>query len=254
MKKYISLLVFVFFVSAVFAQQRPIKNASENLKQSVQNKKQEEVANLKNPQQKFHLMQMNKTFLKAHKNLNASKHLNNVTADAETLFYDNFEGTINWTHIDLTLQPTYTHISSYNAYAGNSWWCGDSVNTWATSPGYGNNWVQYLTTINSIDLSGLTSASFDFQIKYDVEKNYDYVYVVVSTNDGATWTKLATYTGVSSVWGSKSINLAAYIGQTVKLGFLFTSDGAYSDEDGDYRSDGAYFVDDIKIVKIVLLH
>lgn len=49
MKKYISLLVFIFFVSAVFAQQRPIKNVSENLKQSVLNKKQEEVANLKSP-------------------------------------------------------------------------------------------------------------------------------------------------------------------------------------------------------------
>ncbi len=249
MKKYISLLVFVFFVSAIFAQQRPIKNVSQDLKQSVLNKKQEEVANLKNPQQKFQLMQMNNTFLKAHKNLHAAKHLNNVTADAETLFYDNFEGTINWTHTDLTVQPTFTHISSYNALAGNSWWCGDSVDSWETSPGYGNNWVQYLTTIDSIDLTGADSASFDFQIKYDTEEDYDFVYVIVSEDGGATWALLATYTDVSVGWEAKSIDLTAYIGKTVKLGFLFTSDGAWSDEDGDYPSDGAYYVDDIKIVK-----
>lgn len=249
MKRYISLFVFIFFVSAVFAQQRPIKNVSEDLKQSVLKKKQEEVAKLKDPQQKFHLMQMNKTFLKAHKKINAAKHLNNVTADAETLYYDNFEGTVNWTTVDLTMQPIYTHISNYHAFAGNSWWCGDSVDTWVTSPGYGNNWVQYLTTINGIDLTGVTSASFDFQIRYDVEEGYDYVHVIVSTDDGSTWEPLADYTGVSTGWLNKSIDLAAYIGNTVKLGFLFTSDGAWSDEDGDYPSDGAYFVDSIIIAK-----
>ncbi|GAB6281781.1 MAG: hypothetical protein STSR0008_05220 [Ignavibacterium sp.] len=249
MKKYISLFVFIFFVSAVFAQRSPIKNVPEDLRQSVLNKKQEEVAKLKDPQQKFHLMQMNNTFLKNHKKINATKHLNNVTADAETLFYDKFEGTVNWTTVDLTMQPTYTHISGYHAFAGNSWWCGDSVDTWETSPGYGNNWVQYLTTINGIDLTGLTSASFDFQIKYDVEEDYDFVNVIVSTDDGTTWTSLAEYTGVSTDWESISIDLATYIGQTVKIGFLFTSDGSYSDEDGNNDSDGAYFVDDIKIVK-----
>ncbi len=83
--------------------------------------------------------------------------------------------------------------------------------------------------------SGLTA-----KVKYNIENDWDYAYVVVSTDGGATWngvpTNLSTITdpngqnfgygitGISSGWVDLSADLSAYTGD-VLLGFRYWTDG-----------------------------
>lgn len=153
--------------------------------------------------------------------------------------------------------PAHWHIDTYQAYSGHSWWCGRFNPDWPQSPGYGNGWKDYLQ--HSFDLTGATgTVTLSFQYRYDMESNYDYAYIEISSNGGLNWDNpLKTYTGQSKVagkiaWVADSIDLTSYKGSNILLRFRFNSDEIVSDEDGHlYRpkfdSDGALFVDEIKI-------
>ena len=41
-----------------------------------------------------------------------------------------------------------------------------------------------------VDLTGATTAALDLQGRFDIEADYDYLYVQVSTDGGTTWTTL----------------------------------------------------------------
>jgi immune inhibitor A len=77
------------------------------------------------------------------------------------------------------------------------------------------------------------------KVKYSIELDWDYAYVVVSTDNGATWQSLQTnlpvtndpngqnfgfgITGISSGWVDLTANLSAYTGN-VLLGFRYWTD------------------------------
>ncbi|MHC4345926.1 MAG: S8 family serine peptidase, partial [Planctomycetota bacterium] len=64
--------------------------------------------------------------------------------------------------------PDHWHISSYQAYSGNSWWCGLDNPAWATPPGYGNGWKDYLQ--HSFDLTAAAgTVTFSYQYRHDLE-------------------------------------------------------------------------------------
>jgi len=83
------------------------------------------------------------------------------------------------------------------------------------------------------------SSSLTAMVKYNIELNWDYAYVVVSTDGGATWTGVPTnlststdpngqnfgngITGVSSGWVALTADLSAYTGN-VLLGFRYWTD------------------------------
>ncbi|MRR10473.1 hypothetical protein EG831_10465, partial [bacterium] len=92
-------------------------------------------------------------------------------AAVDTLFFDDFESdTLAWSTVDVLVQPPYWHIDSYNAYSGSSWWCGTYDPGFATNPGYGDAWVQYLHS-PVLDLSAVVSDSvvLGFRQFYSVE-------------------------------------------------------------------------------------
>ncbi len=81
--------------------------------------------------------------------------------------------------------------------------------------------------------SGLTPASYhmNFWLSHDTSFStaLDSMIVVVSTDKGATWTRLGGYqrynaTYTTAGWGEDSVSLAAYAGQTIQLGFEGQSD------------------------------
>ncbi len=201
-------------------------------------------------------------------------------------WYDDMaDGPGDWSHEDLTVGVgTRFHIDTYLAFddplheTDYSWWCGTF--DYDADGGYGNSWDQQLnlppivvtqTTVENISwgaIKALYRASDEgerpsrerhgrsdaypiltFAYRYDSEPGYDYTYVqaeslgvFVNLNNG--------YDGTSNGWqdyGTYGFELMEY-DDPLMLRFRFVSDGAWSDEDGDYNSiGGAFHVDNIKV-------
>ncbi|MBN1326896.1 MAG: choice-of-anchor J domain-containing protein, partial [Candidatus Cloacimonetes bacterium] len=141
--------------------------------------------------------------------------------------------------------PDYWQISDFNAYSGNSWWCGVEDAGWQGGWGYGNNWDQFIET-PEIDLTSAGNISLDFMTRWDSEDAWDYGYVRISTNNFQTYDVLASYTGTNNTWTAQSLDLSAYANETVKIRFQFISDSNTSDED-NLDTEGAWFIDDVVI-------
>jgi hypothetical protein len=126
---------------------------------------------------------------------------------------------------------------------------------------YNNNQNKSITlnNANRINLTStsLLEANLMFQAKWDIENNYDYVQVEISTNNGASWTPQCgnytnigvasqpangqpLYDGLQSTWVEESISLSDYLGQQILVRFQLVTDQSVT-------GDGFYF-DDLKIV------
>jgi immune inhibitor A len=126
---------------------------------------------------------------------------------------------------------------------GTSWWSGRSDDT-------------YATLTRPLDLRGLSSATLEFAAWYEIENDYDYAFVSVSTDGGATWETLegshtttedpqgVNYgnglTGVSGApgveqedgvrgqWVDERMDLTPYAGQEVLLRFWQINDQGFN--------------------------
>ncbi|NDJ77831.1 MAG: hypothetical protein GYB65_16395 [Chloroflexi bacterium] len=110
----------------------------------------------------------------------------------------------------------------------------------------------------AFDLTGVDSATLNFMTWYHIEDLWDYAYVMVSTDDGATWTPLETgrtttedphsnaygpgYTGQSGEWVPESVDLSAYAGQEIQVRFEYITDDAVTQP--------GMVIDDISIPEI----
>jgi len=122
---------------------------------------------------------------------------------------------------------------------------------------YQNNENKTITLSNEVDLTSAMGATISFYAKWDIENNWDYVQIEVSTNNGNTWipqcgnytnegssnsgqpTGEPLYDGTQNDWVLEKINLSDYLGEQILVRFQFESDNAQ-------RADGFYF-DDLKI-------
>ncbi len=121
---------------------------------------------------------------------------------------------------------------------------------------YSDNATVTMTLTNSIDLSSYQNPRLRFWTKYDIESNWDYGQVKISTNNGTTWIPLQgnytepgtgsfqpngqpLYDGTQNNWVNEEINLSAYTANQVKLRFELKTDGSQT-RDG-------WYVDDIGI-------
>ncbi|MGE5591604.1 MAG: immune inhibitor A domain-containing protein [Bacillota bacterium] len=112
----------------------------------------------------------------------------------------------------------------------------------------------------SVDLTGKTSAMLSYAAWYDIEEAWDFGFVQVSTDGGATWTPLVTprmtsehdpdamdtivanlpgYTGNSGGWVTESIDLSAYAAQQILLQFRYMTDWG--------TTMAGFMVDDIRV-------
>jgi len=120
-----------------------------------------------------------------------------------------------------------------------------------------------MTLTRALDLRGVTKATLRAWLWYDIEKDYDYAYIEVSTDGGKTWDILKgprttdtnpngnsfghAYTGKSgsvtatpsppaprstpaatSEWVQETIDLAAYAGKQILLRFEYITDAVYT--------------------------
>jgi len=107
--------------------------------------------------------------------------------------------------------------------------------TESPSGNYGDN-LEISATMFGFDLTGATDASLSFWTKYNLEENYDYMYLEVST-DGITFNQIESYNGQQSSWTEESYSLNNYLDEPyVVIRFRFYSD-TYVNEDGMYIDD-----------------
>ena len=117
---------------------------------------------------------------------------------------------------------------------------------------YSNDVNSSITLINEIDLTDIENPNLTFWAKWNIESNWDYVQLFISTNNGSSWSPVATdntepgegsfqpsgepvYDG-SNTWVQEMIDLSSYIGQSVKFKFEIHTDGSVT-EDGFYFDD-----------------
>ncbi|MEF2291708.1 S8 family serine peptidase [Virgibacillus dokdonensis] len=88
-----------------------------------------------------------------------------------------------------------------------------------------------------IDLPKEGDAFLQFNQWYNLENNYDYGHVFIST-DQEDWTQLEEISNVSDGWGNMTVDLSDYLGQRVYIGFNLDTDGSVT-RDGWYIDDVA---------------
>ena len=144
---------------------------------------------------------------------------------AEYTYIDFLEG-----DIEITFQgQQFTRLLPVQLDGDHCWWSnrGDSISS---------------TLTRELDLSQVTEATLGFRIWFEVEEDWDYGYVQVSTDGGATWDIIETpntsprnpfgnsfghgYTGNSEGWVEEQLDLGRYTGQRVLLRFHYVTDDA----------------------------
>lgn len=158
------------------------------------------------------------------------------------------------------------HISSHNAYSGNSWWCGSEKYDL-----YGTLEFFNLTS-PTIDLGAKAGGTLTFKTAYEIEAAggtdpgfdaWDVANVQISEDGGTNWDFLIPTTpayvadtayayfantgihayypgwaGSSSEWVDASFDLSAYTGE-IKLKWVLASDPASTAE--------GFFIDDVEV-------
>ncbi|HKW14051.1 MAG TPA: hypothetical protein VJS69_06165, partial [Candidatus Krumholzibacteria bacterium] len=162
-----------------------------------------------------------------------------------------------WTTVDRTAQPALFHVvnaPSMPGFGGHAVWCGVGASNcsamdacgYATLPGYGNDWKQFWQT-QSISVDPNYSTQIAFNLSYDMEPNYDFLYLEYTTG-GGIWNLLGTWTGTGNLIVGKSIPAGTYT-SPIRVRLRFYSDGSASDEDGGYdSSNGPVYIDNLSIV------
>src|SRR3990172_9105592 len=123
----------------------------------------------------------------------------------------------------------------------------------------------------AFDLSQVDGpAAFDYWLWYDLEADYDYVFLEVSPDDGETWTILQTPSGTAEdpsgnsygwgynatsgggetpEWIRESVDLSEYTGQQIKLRFEYVTDASVHLEGlllDDVRIDAIGYTEDFE--------
>ena len=114
------------------------------------------------------------------------------------------------------------------------------------------------TLTRPLDLTGVESATLQFQQWHVIEEGYDFGYVAVSTDGGTTWTPQEGqrtvsysskshalgpgYTGRSGGWVEERIDLTPYAGMEVLLRFEYVTD--------DSTTGDGWCLDDISVEEV----
>lgn len=144
-------------------------------------------------------------------------------------------------------------------HSGSNMWYSSADQSWAKNT---------LTRDVSVP-AGATDARFWMWDNYSIEENWDFGFVEVSTNGGATWTEQKVYneagtavstpdgyadpngrmadfggkkyglTGATDGWAHHYANLTAFAGQNIKVRLMYATDAGFEDK--------GWFVDDLSV-------
>lgn len=133
-----------------------------------------------------------------------------------------------------------------------SLWCGAMPDSsgdlcgYQLLPGYGNSWQQYFT---SIAFPRTGDVEISFMAYYDSEPGEDFTYLQYWHAMGY-WETLDDYDWIRSGSPVKRHSYTipdSVLPDSVRVRFYFRSDGAWSDEDGLWDTDGAIVIDSLVV-------
>lgn len=158
-------------------------------------------------------------------------------------------GWTTWNADDIASDPRW-QVSEFQALAGQySMWCGDHFDG---DPGYGNDWNTALLFTHTVaDPSVATTVRWTASLRVDTEPDYDFVHL--EWCNGGAWWPLQQFDGNRFYDVDETITYepGQYVGDDldeVQLRVRFTSDNAWSDEDGLWLTDGACQYDDVRVL------
>ncbi|WP_028986261.1 S8 family serine peptidase [Thermicanus aegyptius] len=164
-----------------------------------------------------------------------------TTPGIQVIYSDGFEGADDngWTHSgtnDEWQRGTPTSGPG-SAYTGEKVWATDLTGNYEN----GTNAFLYSPVIN---LSGVTNASLSLMHWYEVERNYDKLFVEITTDGGATWTELARFSDAEAgkTWTNLILDLTPYVGGNVQFRFHITSDSSVVK--------AGWYLDDFKVLTV----
>ena len=174
-----------------------------------------------------------------------------TTIRHQVFFSDLESGSAGWSTFNWRAgQPNgWNIVTGAHACAGNSWWCGQTG--LPHGDGYGNDWIQTLTTAVPITLTAGTNTKLLFKMRSQTELGYDWCWVLMKgANAGARWDTLASYSGdLGSTCSNQSISVPdsfTTVTQPVTLQFLFGSDMSVSAQDSTGAFSG-WTLDDVQV-------
>lgn len=167
-----------------------------------------------------------------------------------------------WTSLDATFDPAayWTVTDEPDLVINTNWslWCGFEYPEPGPIPvpgfGYGNDWKQNAVFTHTVADPGAGSdVVWSLALRHDTEPEWDFVYL--QWNSGGQWITLESFDGVSPIVLNLEYEFTVPAdqhvgpeGDQIQLRIRFSSDGAWSDEDGFWATErGACQVDDIAV-------
>jgi len=168
-----------------------------------------------------------------------------IYGEATAIFEDDCNTLGNWT-------STYWNVTSEQYHS--------APQSITDSPGgeYPNNANRVITLNSPLEISNAVYAELSFWARWEIEAGYDYVQILISTDNGTSWTPLAgnytvigteyqaegqpVYDGFQTIWVKEEIDISDYIGNPVKFRFKLKADQGVT-------ADGFYF-DDLSVMVI----
>jgi hypothetical protein len=171
--------------------------------------------------------------------------LTKIFGEATAIFEDDCNTFGNWT-------STFWNVTSEQYHS--------APQSITDSPGgeYPNNANRVITLNSAIELGDAVYAELSFWARWEIEAGYDYVQILISTDNGTNWTPLSgnytvigteyqaegqpVYDGFQTTWVKEEIDISQYVGNSIKFRFKLKADQGVT-------ADGFYF-DDLNVMVI----
>lgn len=159
----------------------------------------------------------------------ASNEVIAASLDANTVFYDHFDGTSFWTCDDdcswnTTSNDYYSATASYTDSPDGNYQHNMDCSTWTATP------------VNLMNVNA-ELATVSFYAKYAIEEDFDSCFFEIATDLNGSREVLGSFTGINNVWTEYPFDISNYIGnEAVYFIFRMNTDEMVSD-DGIYIDD-----------------
>lgn len=149
----------------------------------------------------------------------------------DVLVYQGFQASGDLYKIDFKNDPNWEFGFSTNNQATDGWIIETEVSettSWMrSSPGYYQNNTESYVLTNQYNLYAAINPSLELSIAYELEENYDFLYIDVTT-DGLNYSNLATITGNKETFSNLEYSLNDYQDQNVRFRFRLSTDNIFN--------------------------